>query len=172
VAQLYRAWEAGLRAGLHASDRLQTPLMLRMWEDIMQLGLNGRQARVAGKVVIPAGEDVETLQLGLPGSSWKVEGQGRTQCLRVLNRPSWLLAGPGLLKAFLEVFYEDTGWSSDTRIAQGGGHVLRLEEQGGWGAQERCCASVCRANGLALGVWVNCRAVIALVKGYTAPTEA
>ena len=140
-----------------------------MWEDILQLGLHGRQAQVAGRVVLPAGEDVDTLQLHLPGSCWQVEGQGRGRSLQALNRPSWLLGGPGALKAFLDMFYEETGWIGDPRVA-GGGQVLCLDELPGWGVHERCCAKLCRANGLALAVWVNFRAVVALVQGYAEPT--
>ena len=165
LGPLHRAWERWLVAGIRASARLLTPLVHRLWEDVLQLGLQGRQARAGGVLKVPHGESVDSVCAHLGPCCWKVEGAGEGRRLRALNRPSWLLRGPQQLQQFLAVAYEDTRWSQDARVAQGG-VALVLEEMPGWGPRERCIARVARANGLGMSMWVNSRVFTALLLSY------
>jgi len=72
---------------------------------------------------------MEGLQLHMPRAAWQQapSREGQPGGLVALNRPSWLLGGPGRLQAFLGALYERTEWSGDTRIVQGA--RLVLEEQ-------------------------------------------
>mgnify|MGYP003551023799 FL=1 len=140
--------------------------MQGIWVELLQLGLNGRLARAAGRVQIPVGDTVEGLLLHMPRAAWQQTPSKEDQpgVLVALNRPSWLLGGPGRLQEFLGAMYERTEWSRDDRIVQDA--RLVLEEQLSWGVEQKCWARFARANGLALSLWVDSTSMVALLQGY------
>ena len=82
--------------------------------------------------------------------------------VRLLNRPSWLLGDTTVLREFMQRFYHDTDWVMGA-VTVHGGLVTLSDPPATAPASAHAMHALTQVNGLAKGLWVNCRAVFGLL---------
>ena len=110
--------------------------------------------------MLPEGVTAASLRAQLPGSHWD-EGEG-VHFVSLLNRPSWLLGDTLGLREFMQRFYHDTDWVMGAVTVRG--TLVTLSDPPPTApASAHTMHALTQVNGLAKGLWVNCRAVFGLL---------
>lgn len=115
------------------------------------------------RLKIPDDDSLSRFRELVPGCAIKEveerESDGSTTwSVQSLNRPSWLLGNMSLVSRFVSYMYDDCHWASSGAICD-----EYLSYVGSTTLKGRCFVDFIKLNGVALGIWCNCKCFFDIV---------